>query len=274
MQVGVLHMLKSATDTICESFILETEGKVMVIDGGFESEAETLYAKLRELGGHVDAWFFTHPHDDHYGAFCRMLEDRGDEIGVDAVYSNFPGMKWLCEYDYPEAVQYTKKYIPWMERLTERLGIRSITMHRGDCYRLGGAEIHVLREPDLTITENCINNSSTVFRVDINGKRMLFLGDLAVEGGRQLLETVPQEELRAYIVQMAHHGQDGVERDVYEAVRARCCLWCTPTWLWDNMGAEGYDSGNYKTVIVRGWMSEIGVRKHYVNKDGPFAIEL
>ena len=72
--MSTLYMMKSATDTICESFILVSGGVVTVIDGGFESEAETLYAKLRELGGHVDAWFFTHPHDDHYGAFCRLLE--------------------------------------------------------------------------------------------------------------------------------------------------------------------------------------------------------
>ena len=272
--MSTLYMMKSATDTICESFILVSEGAVIVIDGGFESEAETLYAKLRELGGHVDAWFFTHPHDDHYGAFCRLLEDHGDEISVDAVYSNFPGADWLCEHDHPRGADITRHYLPWIDRLTERFGIRSVTMHRGDRCTFGEAEFHVLREPDLSITANCVNNSSTVFRVDVNGRRILFLGDLGIEGGRQLLETVPADELKADHVQMAHHGQDGVERSVYEAVQPRCALWCTPTWLWDNMGPDGYDSGIYKTVIVRGWMSDLGVRKHYVNKDGPFAIEL
>ena len=52
-----LHMLKSATDTICESFIYEEEGLLLVIDGGFESEAETLYRKLLMLGGQVTGWF-------------------------------------------------------------------------------------------------------------------------------------------------------------------------------------------------------------------------
>lgn len=64
---------------------------------------------------------------------------------------------------------------------------------------------------------------------------------------------------------MAHHGQHGVERTVYETIQPRCCLWCTPTWLWDNIGPDGYDSGEFHTVVVRGWMSEMGVRRHYMN---------
>jgi hypothetical protein len=40
------------------------------------------------------------------------------------------------------------------------------------------------------------------------------------------------------------------------------------------MGENGYDTGPFKTVITRGWMSELGIKKHYVDKDGPFAIEL
>lgn len=271
--MSTLHMLKSVTDTICESFVLEADGAVIVIDGGFESEAEELYGKIMEAGGHVDGWFFTHPHIDHYGAFCRLMEEHGDEIRVEAIYRNFPEISWLCEHEKAEA-DHTAKYLPLIDELMERYGIRSVTMHRGDCYVLGAAEIHVLREPDTSITENCINNSSTVFRADVNGKRILFLGDLGTEGGRQLLENTPREEIQADYVQMAHHGQNGVEREVYGTVQAVCCLWCTPTWLWDNMGPDGYDSGNFRTVVVRGWMSEIGVRKHYVNKDGPYAIEI
>ena len=45
MTTSTLHMLKSATDTICESFILVSEGAVIVIDGGFESEAGATFGK-------------------------------------------------------------------------------------------------------------------------------------------------------------------------------------------------------------------------------------
>ncbi len=118
------------------------------------------------------------------------------------------------------------------------------------------------------------NNSSIVFRLDTKDSSVLFLGDLGVEGGNQLMETVPHEMLRCDYVQMAHHGQNGVTKDVYKVISPKCCLWCTPSWLWDNRGPNGYDSGDFKTVIVRGWMSELGVKRHYVTKDGPFIIEI
>ena len=74
---------------------------------------------------------------------------------------------------------------------------------------------------------------------------------------------------------MAHHGQAGVDFDVYRAVMPTHCLWCTPTWLWDNMGEGGYDTGPFKTVVVRGWMSSLrSVKKHYLMMEGPHVIEL
>ena len=103
---------------------------------------------------------------------------------------------------------------------------------------------------------------------------MIFLGDLGVEGGEHLLTVASPELLKADYCQMAHHGQQGVEKDVYEAINPDYCLWCTPTWLWDNKGPEGYDTGKYKTVIVRGWMSEIKIKKHYIMQQGPFVIEI
>ena len=227
-----LHMLKSATDTICQSFIFESDGTLLVIDGGFESESETLFAALRELGGHVSGWIITHPHADHLGAFCRLMEDHGADIRVDALYCHFLSEELLCTHE-PHEADNTRKYLAWTEELLRRHGIRRITPCRGDVYTFGGGQVHVLREPDPQITANCINNASLVFRLDTAEHRVLFLGDLGEEGGRQLLAQTPPEELHSDYVQMAHHGQNGVEKAVYEAIQPRCCLWCTPTWLWD-----------------------------------------
>lgn len=271
--MAVLHMLTSSQDTICESFVVEDNGKVLVIDGGFEFESETLYEKLKTLGLHVNAWFFTHPHIDHFGAFCRLMTDHHHEIKVDAIYRNFLPADLLNKFEPVEA-EHTNTYLPWIDRIIKENSIQEITMHKGDIYAFSDVKITVLREPDSAILNNIINNSTTIFRLDTNGKSIMFLGDLGVEGGRQLIETTPAELLKADYVQMAHHGQNGTDIDVYKAVSPSVCLWCTPTWLWDNMGPDGYDSGPYKTVIVRGWMSGLGVRKHYINMNGPYEILL
>ena len=89
------------------------------------------------------------------------------------------------------------------------------------------------------------------------------------------MATVPPELIKADYVQMAHHGQNGVGREVYEAIMPSACFWCTPTWLWDNMGENGYDTGRFKTVIVRGWMSELGcVKHHYIMTNGTQTITI
>ena len=51
-----LHFLKSVTDTINTSFILESGDTLVVVDGGFPSETPYLYEYLKGLGGHVTAW--------------------------------------------------------------------------------------------------------------------------------------------------------------------------------------------------------------------------
>ena len=113
-----------------------------------------------------------------------------------------------------------------------------------------------------------------VFSIEAEGQRLLFLGDLGVEGGKQLLEQNAPEQLRADICQMAHHGQNGVERAVYEAIAPRICLWSTPSWLWDNARDGEYNTGPWKTLEVRGWMQALGVTEHYVSKDGVCVLEL
>jgi beta-lactamase superfamily II metal-dependent hydrolase len=267
-------MLKSVTDTINTAFFLKDGETVLALDGGFASETESLYEAYLEQGGAVDAWFLTHLHNDHVEALLKLLEsDRALRIG--GVYWNFPSDAFFEAYD---PMQGPYRSVELIERFKAALAARSIPLHvvrAGQVLTFGGVTVRVLRTPDESIVEDPVNNSSIVLRVEAAGTSLLFLGDLAKKGGEQLLKTVDGALLRADYVQMSHHGQKGVDRTVYEAIRPRYCLWCTPSWLWDNVGANGYDTGPYETVIVRGWMSALGcVEKHYRMFDGTQDIEL
>ena len=101
-----------------------------------------------------------------------------------------------------------------------------------------------------------------------------FLGDLGIEGGRQLLATVDPALIKSDYVQMAHHGQNGCERDFYEEVAPKGAFWCAPDWLWYNDAGKGYNTHVFKTVEVRGWMEEIGVTENYVIMNGTQVVEL
>ena len=266
-----LHFLKSVTDTINTSIIFETESSVIVFDGGHVSEMEYLHEYLLGLGGHVDAWFLTHAHNDHVNALYDML-DKYDDIQVDKACYNFPSDEWLKTYDRGgEGIEMALN----LRRSFTENHIPVDTVQAGDTYTFDGLTVRVLRVPDEAITANSINNSSVVYRVEAEDRSVIILGDLGEEGGRQLLETVEPALIKADYCQLAHHGQNGVEKAVYEAIRPDYCLWATPTWLWNNMGDGGYDTGGYNTVVTRGWISEMHcVKRHYLMQEGTHIIDL
>jgi len=79
---------------------------------------------------------------------------------------------------------------------------------------------------------------------------------------------IQPKRLRADYVQMAHHGQNGVDLDFYRAVSPSACLWPTPMWLWENDSGNGTGSGPWQMLTVRDWMKELNVSTNYVSAFG------
>lgn len=267
-----LYMLNSIGGGQMNSFIIKTDDeKLIVIDGGYRSDAEKLLAKLREISGsekpHIDAWFLSHAHCDHIEAFMEAIAKHADSFTCDALYYSFPSAQFIArnaphdKYTIAEFYDLLPKFAHYAKIVTA-----------GDTYTVGNAKFDILytSEPDFTM--NTVNNSSTVFRMTLGGKTCMFLGDLGVEAGNKLLDKYGKE-LKSDFCQLAHHGQNGVDRPVYEAIAPEVCLWCTPLWLWNNDAGGGYNTHNWKTIVVRGWMEELGVKEHYVIKDGDQCIK-
>lgn len=264
-----IHMLKSVTDTICNSFIITTEdNKLIVIDGGHYSEKEYFLSYLKEVAGtdkpHIDAWFLSHPHDDHVEVFLDIVEHHSNEVTFDKVYLNFPSRDFFADTD-----TYADQIMKDFYRLLPRFAANYRVVSGGDVFDIGSAHIRVLYSHDF-IYKNC-NDTSIVFRMELGGKSILFTGDCGLEAGKKVLRVWKDTGLlHCDICQMAHHGQDGCDRDFYEAVAPKTCLWCTPSWLWTNVDG----TGPFKTLIVRDWMEKLDVQNNYVMKDGTQVIEL
>ena len=269
--MSTLHMLASAYDTICCSYIFENEEGLMVFDGGFECEEPTILAYIEALGKPVHTWFFTHPHDDHIGACVQILRNYPERIRLGQLCFNFLPTDTLYSIGGEnESIVLVRE----LYKLIDSLAIPVLTPEVGTEIVMGGARVVCQRIPNPELEGNSYNNSSVVLRLESDGKSVIFLGDLGVEGGQDLLSRVPAEELRADYCQMAHHGQNGVERAVYEAILPEVCLWSTPTWLWENKGEGGYDTGPYRTIVVRGWISDMRCcKKHYLPHNGHVRIE-
>lgn len=274
-----VHMLASQSSTQMMSFILKSNDHMVVIDGGNNCDADYLFSYVKKLGGVVDGWFFTHPHSDHCNAFNTLMETCPHELEIRGLYYSFLPMECLCDGGDPNApkskdCQNAVSSIVRMNAQIKRHGLKVTTLQKGDVFVFGEMTLTVLRVVDRALeSNNLINNSSAVLRLDANGKSMIFLGDLGVEGGLQLLDTTLPELLKADAVQVAHHGQRGVGREVYEAIGAWCCFWCTPEWLWNNDVGQGFNTHIFKTLITRGWMNDMGVKKHYVSKDGTYRVD-
>lgn len=264
-----LWQLPNQTHTQMMSYVIRTvHGAVIVIDGGMPGDAPYLREFIKGLGNEVSIWFITHPHDDHFNALREILKDPGG-MRIGALLGSMPDQAWVKQHagqgEYESLLAFNKAVRGAGRVVTE--------LETGAEFRIDGLRIEVLGVKNPEITANPINNQSIVFRVSDSAKSVLFTGDLGLQAGDKLLRSEYANRLHSDYVQMAHHGQNGVNKAFYAKVGAKYCLWPTPKWLWDNDKGEGKDSGPWKTLEVRAWMEDLGIERHYVMYEGLQKIE-
>lgn len=256
--------LPSQIDGIGNSYVVQTAGgKVIVMDGGFAAEKDYLRGFIDALGGKVDAWIISHPHDDHITALIALLENPNG-LKIERVYhSRFPDV--LIDAESAETAAITRKLYSLLDNATD---IEVIDCHCGDEFEIDGVNFKILSEknPEMA-NRNPYNNSSMALKMWDQKKSFIFLGDLGAEGGEKLLGSEYAKDLECDYLQMAHHGQDGCDKHFYESVKFRACLWPSPKWVYNA------PLGRLKTAEVREWMKELGITEHYVSNEGLARIE-
>ncbi len=259
-----LCMLQGQGTAQMLSVVIKTaDGSLAVLDGGWEEDGEYLADVIMQNGGRVGVWLLTHPHSDHAGALYHILQYR-KEVQIDHVYESFADPAWYQKVS-PEDPGIAGELLTELQSLPE--GTLTNSLKKGDQIFLDDVVFTVMNSR-YEQKNDPVNNSCIVYQAAIKGKTILFLGDLGYEGGERLLKDCGKEGLKSDIVQMAHHGQNGVGKEVYAAIAPEICLWPTPKWLWDNDNGGGTGSGPWKTLETRKWMEELGVTKHYITKDG------
>ena len=261
---GSLSLLADYDNRQMLSMVLQDKnGSLVVIDGGWDIDADHLSDVIRSKGGHVSAWFVTHPHSDHVGALVKILNNPDRKITIDNVYYSLADQSWYDKVESSRSVLVTD-----LRSALSTLPAASLhTVKKGDEIQVGSIKAKVLNNPYL-LDVTSVNNSSVAYKFFLNNVSILVLGDMGPEAGKLLLEETSAADLKSDIVQMSHHGQYGVSREVYAAIKPQIALWPCPLWLWNNDNGSGIGSGDWKTLETRKWMEELGVKVNYCIKDG------
>ena len=259
-----LWQIPSQVDTIGNSYVFQTDkGRLVVMDGGMNEEAPFLRGFLSALGCEVEAWFISHPHNDHMGALTEILKKPGD-LKIKKIYhSRFS--ESLIDREEPYNI-YAREFYAELDKLdptvTEVIDLKEPGLE----LKIDGMNLKILgvTNEELAYT-NPYNNSSMIIRVWDRAKSIVFLGDAGIECGDKVLNSAYRNDLDCDYLQMAHHGQQGCSEDFYKTIKFRACLWPTPTWVWNNDAGGGINTAHLKTFDTRRWMDEIGITEHHVS---------
>ena len=248
------------------SIVNKGKKSLLLVDGGSGLNAERVRRVIDENGGAVEAWFLTHYHEDHIGAFNELWEQYKDQIGMVYVtpfdWDTFVEVQH--DWDTPEA------FSRFLEQTKDSANIKEL--FRGTELSIQNIRIKNFNAFDDIVRQYSTdwpNDCSLVLKFSFQKDSVLFLGDLSRAGiklGEYLLNTYGAEELHADYVQGGHHGNWRMPISFYEAIHPKEFFFDGPEWL---MTGEQYDAKD-----TEAWCKEKGIGTHdYRNAPVSFVLD-
>ena len=219
------------------------DGRFAVIDSGMgeHEEPEHLLELLQEQNVRngkpvIAAWFFTHPHIDHYNTFVNLMERYRDAVVLESVVYNWPTR------DMAKGFSDLTRFDALISTLTET---KKITARDGWQFVYPGVTFTVLYTcEDLYPTPfGNINDTSMVMRMDVGDRRVLWLGDASAAASDWLTRKYDRETLSCEIMQVGHHGYWGGSDLLHRMVDPEVLLWPCPDFWYQVI--TGWDCNRY-----------------------------
>lgn len=207
-------------------YIIRTDNNhLVVVDGGFEEDAEDFVALLENNSAtqipEIDLWIITHPHDDHFTILleiCRRPELLS-RLHIKKFVYHFPADFKDYKGDGIDDV------FPLMEEILAATGAQYHLPEVDEILEVDGMRFHFLYTPtDCTILNN-LNQLSLIFTVQGKGKKIMFTGDAYYRTVQIVLWRYPGR-LACDILQLPHHGlcDTGNLMEFYRQVNAKTVL--------------------------------------------------
>ena len=228
-----------------------------MIDGGMaEYDEAEHFLELIEgqnvLGGvpEIAAWFITHAHCDHFNLFVDICERFSGRVRIGTLVYNWAKPEYFTSSSDLEQFDRAIQGHP-------EIGV--VAPHTGQRFFLPGARFDVLythedRTPDFL---NNFNDTSTVLRMEMAGRKVLWTGDCMRETADLICSEYPAEMLKCDILQVAHHGYSGGSDAFYRAADPTILLWpCPDFWYYTQSQLECNrylsDSPNIRAMFMSG----------------------
>lgn len=282
----LLYQLPESVKFMMSYVIVTSENNVIVIDGGRPEDMPLLKEVIKKRK--IKMWILTHPHNDHINGFVTEAEENGlSDFDIEKIAYNFPPYEIINNRNVKDYEYYQKELneiLPRFNKIEPLIKKKALKVKKGDTVQIDEVKIDFIYSYHKELTDNLMNDASLVFKVTTPKKTVLFLGDLGPQGG-DVLMAESKDLLKADIVQMAHHGHMNVSMEVYAEIQPEACLWCCNEALYNEEAIPFYlrdtekllkqgRCGMYGTLITRKWMDILGVKTHYVAKDGIIKIEI
>lgn len=211
------------------------DGRFVLIDSstGEYEEAEHLWEiLLSQYEGSekpvIAAWFITHPHRDHFGGFVKFMEKYEDHVRLErVVYSWAP--EEICPL--PEGSESPAVFDDMIASFRDAVQI--IAPYTGQRFEYADATFEVLFTWQDLYPEKIpnLNDTSLVMRMELAGRKVLWLGDMGWQAAEYVCSHVPAESLQCEIMQVAHHGYDGASDELCRMADPKVLLWpCPDFW--------------------------------------------
>lgn len=267
------------SDSVLCMVVQLADGSFVIIDGGWGTNANksvTLNANtsserkfsyyrdatedMKNLWNFLDAntpagskpqvtWMITHADPDHITLPTKFLQKYAGKFDLNTVCYNFPNMyniglgEGSSTNDPSTFAGYANGFVNAVK--TYFPNAKHMIHHTGQKLYLPGCEIEFLfcHEDYWPNSMPWCNHTSSAWRMTIEGKTILFTGDIET-GLCDQMTKVFSSYLKSDILQVVHHGSNGATLSFYQKVQPKVCFWpCREEYIKYDLRHTGQKSG-------------------------------